>query len=119
GNGGLTAGTRIFAVTLTTAGTATITASDISDNTRTANTSPLITVTAGVVTKLQILLPGESSAPGAVSGKTGTPTAQAVATAIINGIVVNAVDANWNIISTATTNVTITSSDSNAVIADD
>src|SRR5437016_585407 len=36
-----------------------------------------------------------------------------------SGIVVNAVDANWNLVSTATTNVTITSSDANATIADD
>ncbi len=32
---------------------------------------------------------------------------------------VNAVDANWNVVTNATNNVTITSSDSNATIADD
>src|SRR5207249_10360548 len=44
---------------------------------------------------------------------------QTAGTAITNGIVVNAVDANWNVVSTATPNVTITSSDANATIADD
>src|SRR5206468_9257592 len=52
-------------------------------------------------------------------GKTGSPSAQTAGTAILSGVVVNAVDANWNVISTATTNATITSSDANAAIADD
>src|SRR5204862_2772722 len=60
------------------------------------------------------------AAPGTATGKTAaTPTAQTAGTAIGSGIVVNAVDANWNVVSTATTNVTITSSDANATIADD
>src|SRR5437667_450436 len=85
----------------------------------TANTSASVTVNAGAVTKLQILLPGETAAPGTATGKTGSPSAQTAGTAIASGIVVNAVDANWNVVTTATTNVTITSSDSNATIADD
>src|SRR5207249_5286020 len=36
-----------------------------------------------------------------------------------SGVVINAVDANWNVVSTATTNVTIGSTDANATIADD
>src|SRR5207247_4260719 len=78
-----------------------------------------ITVNAGAVTKLQILLPGETAAPGTATGKIGLPTPQTAATAITTAIVVNAVDANWNIVSTATPNVTITSTDANATIADD
>src|SRR5207247_864759 len=96
------------------------TASDITQPAKTPDTSPNVTVNAGTVTKLQILLPGEVAAPGTVTGKTAaTPTAQTAGTAIASGIVVNAVDANWNVVSTATTNVTITSSDANATIADD
>src|SRR2546430_8086428 len=84
------------------------------------DTSPAITVTSGAVTKLQILLPGEVAAPGTATGKTAaTPTAQTAGTAIASGIVVNAVDANWNVVSSATPDVTITSSDSSAAIADD
>src|SRR5439155_11516863 len=67
----------------------------------------------------QLLLPGETAAPGTATGKTGTPTAPTAGTAISSGITVNAVDANWNIVSSATPNVNITSSDSNAAIADD
>src|SRR5439155_2217323 len=49
----------------------------------------------------------------------GRPAAQTAGTAISSGIIVNAVDANWNLVSSATANVAITSSDSNAMIADD
>src|SRR5207302_3857525 len=91
----------------------------LDDGSKTANTSPSITVNPGAATKLQILLPGETAAPGTATGKAGTPTAQTAGTTMTNGIVVNAVDANWNVVSSAVPNVTITSSDSNAAIADD
>src|SRR5207247_9525601 len=74
---------------------------------------------AGAIAKLQIPLSGESAAPGSVSGKIGSPNAQTAGITITNGIVVRAVDANWNLISTATTNITISSSDTNAVASDD
>src|SRR5206468_4004206 len=102
-----------------TVGTRTVTATD-AGGTLTASTSANVTVNAGAVTKLQILLPGEVAAPGTATGKTAaTPTAQTAGTAIASGIVVNAVDANWNVVSSATPNVTISSTDSNATIADD
>src|SRR5438034_710141 len=114
----LVAGTQAFSVTLKTGGTRTVTASDITDPAKTANTSSPITVNAGAVTKLQILLPGETAAPGTGSGKTGSPTAQTAGTAIAT-VRVNAVDADWNVVNTANPHVTITSSDANAVIAND
>src|SRR5438876_496337 len=116
----LVAGTRtLSSFTFKTGGTRTITATD-AGGTLTANTSANVTVNAGAAPKLQILLPGEVAAPGTATGKTAaTPTAQTAGTAIANGIVVNAVDANWNLVSTATTNVTITSSDSTATTAVD
>src|SRR4029077_15533274 len=80
-NAALTAGTQMLSVTLKTAGSATLTASDISDGTKTANTSPTIAVSAGGFTKLQILAPGETAAPGTTNGKTGTPAAQTAGTA--------------------------------------
>src|SRR6185369_2857685 len=117
GNMTLVSGTGLLSsFTFKTAGTRTITASATG---LTANTSANVTVNAGAVTQLQILLPGETAAPGTASGKTGTPTAQTAGTAIANQIQVNAVDANWNVVSTAVPNVTITSTDSNAAIADD
>src|SRR5207253_1481345 len=59
----LVAGAKNFTVTLNTPGSATVTASDLTDGSKTANTSPAITIQSGVATKLQILLPGESAAP--------------------------------------------------------
>src|SRR5256886_7434461 len=47
-------------------------------------------------TKLQLLVPGETAAPGTGSGKTGTPTAQTAGTAFT--VTVNAVDANWYLV---------------------
>src|SRR5207245_1527092 len=120
GNLTLVAGAgTLSSFTFKTVGTRTVTATDAAAA-LTANTSANVTVNAGAVTKLQILLPGEIAAPGTATGKTvAAPTAQTAGTAIASGIVVNAVDANWNLVSTATTNVTITSSDANATIADD
>src|SRR5439155_507415 len=114
GNLTLVAGTgALSSFTFKTAGTRTVTATDAAAA-LTASTSTNVTVNAGAVTKLQILVPGEVAAPGTVTGKTAaTPMAQTAGTAIASGIVVNAVDANWNVVSTATTNVTITSTDSN------
>ena len=60
---------------------------------------------------MQLLMPGETAAPGTVEGKTGTPNAQMVGSAFT--VTVNAVDTNWNVVSTNDT-VAITSSDSNA-----
>src|SRR5437773_8280494 len=52
-NTALVAGTQTFSVTLKTAGSRTVTASDISDGTRTASTSPSISVNVGAFAKLQ------------------------------------------------------------------
>src|SRR5207244_12527003 len=93
--------------------------SDDTDATKTAYSSPLITVNPGAVTKLQILLPGESAAPGTSTGKAGAPSDQVAGSAITNRVVVNAVDANWNVVPGSVPNVTITSTDSSATIADD
>jgi hypothetical protein len=76
-------------------------------------------VDPGPASKLQVLLPGESAAPGTASGKTGTPTAQVSGVAIVNNVRVNAVDADWNVIGGAAADVAIGSSDVAAAIADD
>src|SRR5205823_1082763 len=75
-NAALVAGTKNFSVTLKTTGTQTVTASDASDGSKTANTSAGVQVSAAGFVKLQLLLPGETAAPGTASGKTGTPTAE-------------------------------------------
>ena len=113
----LVSGTKTFSVTFNSSGSQTITASDITQPSKTSNTSPSVTVNAGAFTKLQILLPGESAAPGTPTGKTGTPTSQAAGTLFI--VTVNAVDASWNVITSVTDVVSITSTDANATMPAD
>jgi hypothetical protein len=112
-NAALSAGTYAFTITLKTAGTATLTATDVTDGTKTSNTSPSITINAGAFTKMQLLVPGETSNPGSASGKTGTPSGQTPGTPFT--LVVNAVDANWNAV-TSTHTIGITSSDAGATL---
>src|SRR3989475_1297540 len=111
-NAALSSGTRTFNVTLNTLGTQTLTASDITNTGKTANTSPSIRVT-GPFVKLQLLVPGETAAPGPGSGKTGTPTTQGTGTAFT--VTVNAVDTDWYVVSSTHT-VGITSSDGSATL---
>lgn len=113
-NANLVAGTKIFSVTFKTAGSATVTSTDLSDGGKTPNTSPSVTVTPGAFVKLQLLVPGETAVPGSPSGKSGTPTAQQ--TTVQFQITVNAVDANWNLVNTITDLVGITSSDGAATL---
>ncbi len=100
-------------VTLVTGGNRTITASNVTNNTITANTSPNVMVTAGSYAKLQVILPGETAAPGTTLGKTGTPAAIPAGTAI--SIRVNAVDNYWNVVSN-THNITLTTDNVNATM---
>src|SRR5206468_1637904 len=108
-NAALAGGTTNFSATLKTAGSATLTASDVTHATVTNNTSPSITVNPGAFAKLQILAPGETAAPGSGTGKTGSPTAQTVEVPFT--VTVNAVDADWNLLSSVTHTIGITSSD--------
>src|SRR5262249_43202100 len=80
----------------------------------TGSSSPAIPVNPGAFSKLQVLAPGETAAPGTASGKTGTPATQAGGTAF--NVTVNAVDANWNVVSSVMDTVAITSSDANATL---
>src|SRR5439155_820108 len=98
-------------VTLNAAGSKTVTATDTNGTPLAANTSSSIPVNAGAFVKLQLLVPGETAAPGTVSGKAGTPSTETAGTAF--NVTVNAVDANWNV-ATSTRTIVITSSDPNA-----
>ena len=100
-------------MTFKTAGSRIITASDVTDGSKTANASPGITVSAGTFTRLQLLTPGETAAPGTVNGKTGSPSAQAAGTAL--NVTVNAVDDYWNV-AASTHTVGITCTDPNATL---
>jgi predicted RNA-binding protein with TRAM domain len=72
----------------------------------------MVATTASAYTQLQVLLPGESVAPGTATGKTGTPTAQTVG--IPFTVMVRACDASWNTDPTVTNVVALTSTDASA-----
>jgi hypothetical protein len=65
-----------------------------------------------VASQLQVLLPGETNAPGTASGKIGTPLPQTVGNPF--DIIVNACDGRWNIATSCSDTVDITSSDTSA-----
>jgi len=114
-NVALVSGTKVMSVTLKTAGSATVTASDLTNSSKSSSTSPSIAVNTASFSKLQILAPGEAAAPGTVAGKIGTPAAQTVGTSF--NVIINAVDANWNPIANVNDIVGLTSSDSNAILS--
>jgi hypothetical protein len=64
-----------------------------------------------VASQLQVLLPGETNAPGTISGKIGTPSAQTVANPF--DLTINACDATWHIAACSDT-VGFTSTDTTA-----
>ena len=72
-NAALVAGTKTFSLTNKTAGSWTATATDITDGTKTASTSPSFTVNPNAFVKLQLLMPGETAAAGTTTGKSGQP----------------------------------------------
>src|SRR5207245_298976 len=74
-NTALVAGTNTYSVTFKTAASQTVTASDTSASPLTSNTGSATTINAGAASKLQVLMPGETAAPGTGSGKPGSPTA--------------------------------------------
>ena len=69
----------------------------------TSFTSTYIPTTPGAATKLLVILPGETYAPGTATGKTGT--ASAWVAGVSSRVVVNVVDANWNIVPSASLSV--------------
>ncbi|MGH7724532.1 MAG: hypothetical protein ACREOU_03815 [Candidatus Eiseniibacteriota bacterium] len=69
---------------------------------------------AGPYTRLQVLLPGESAAPGTSTGKTGTPTAQT--SGVPFSITVRACDDTWTTVNTVTNVMQILSSDASATL---
>lgn len=71
-----------------------------------------LTVNAGVFTKLQLLVPGETAAPGTDTGKTGTPAIEYVNEPF--KATVNAVDQYSNVVSSVTDTIDITSNDTKA-----
>jgi hypothetical protein len=71
--------------------------------------STFFALSRSVAYNLQVLMPGETNAPGAPTGKTGAPTPQAVSGSF--NITVNALDPRGNIMTGCSDEVNITSSD--------
>ena len=67
---------------------------------------------AGPFTRLQVLLPGETAAPGTPTGKSGTPRAQTVGVPFT--LTVNACDDTWTRVTSVTHSVQVLSSDASA-----
>jgi hypothetical protein len=57
------------------------------------------------------LLPGETNAPGTLTGKTGSPSSESISAGGFN-VTINACDKNWSILPNITDNVSMTSNDS-------
>ena len=108
-------GTHSFSATLKTAGTQSISANDSASGV-TGNQSGIL-VKPGAMAGLLILFPGETAAPGTVTGKIGTPDVQGIGSQI--PLTVKAIDSVGNVVTTATPNVAVTSTDPSASIADD
>jgi hypothetical protein len=70
-----------------------------------------------VATQLQVLMPGETNAPFTTTGKIGKPNDQPSGSYVT--VTVNAVDADWSVVSSCLDTVHLTSSDSGAVIPND
>ncbi|MEN8006954.1 MAG: hypothetical protein ABFS42_08055 [Candidatus Krumholzibacteriota bacterium] len=69
---------------------------------------------AGPYTQLQVLLPGETPAPGTPSGKTGVPLSQTVGESFT--FRVRAVDDQWNLVTSITDVISFESSDAVATL---
>jgi hypothetical protein len=69
---------------------------------------------AASFSRLQILLPGETAAPGTSTGKTGTPKPQVANLPFT--ITVRACDNQWNLVNTATDAIQILSTDASATL---
>jgi len=112
----------------TSAGNGTVTFTNLLLNAAGTNDQLTASVTSGLISgsssnftvnpapfaRMQLLVPGESPAPGTGSGKTGTPSGE-----VTDGpftVTVNAVDTNWNLINTVADTVGITSSDASATL---
>jgi hypothetical protein len=69
---------------------------------------------AAAFSRLQVLLPGESPAPGTSSGKTGAPRAQTAGVPF--QATVRACDDQWNLVTTVTDAVQLLASDASATL---
>jgi hypothetical protein len=79
-----------------------------------STTNGFYRLTQRTFTQLQVLLPGETNAPGTLTGKVGTPTPVAVNADV--AVTINAVDSSWHIIGGVTDIVTLSTTDGTAFL---
>ena len=104
-------------ITLTRAGSfISLTAEDQTQPPHTGSSNQF-TVQPNTLTRLQVLLPGETATPGISPGKTGTVSPVLAGTSI--SVRVNAIDNWWNVISSVTHTMHLSSSDGTASIPPD
>ena len=113
----LVSGQLIFPGRLYKSGTETITVRDVDNTAIQNNTSGNVTVVGGAFSRVLVLAPGESPAPGTVSGRTGTATDQSINYAFT--LTVLATDQWWNPITGPTDVVHIACGDPLAQIPPD
>ena len=75
---------------------------------------PVPAAAAGSYSRLQVLLPGETAAPGTSSGKSGSPRAQTAGVPF--DVTVRACDDAWNLVTTVTDVTQILASDASATL---
>jgi hypothetical protein len=110
-------GLLVMPITLYKSGSQRIWASDVDQPAILPDTSSAVTVTGGAFSRVLVLAPGESPAPGTATGRTGTATDQSITYSFT--ITVLATDSWWNPVGGVTDVVHITSTDGNATLPPD
>ena len=105
----LVSGQLVFPGRLYKNGTQTITVRDVDNAGILSNTSGNVTVVGGAFSRVLVLAPGESPAPGTVSGRTGAATDQSINYAFT--LTVLATDQWWNPVTTSSDVVRIACGD--------
>lgn len=105
----LASGEIAVSATLYACGFQTITAADVDSTGKASHTSRPVEVLAGAYSKILLLAPGESIAPGTETGRTGTATDQSINFAFT--VTVYATDGWFNPVTGVTDVVRITSND--------
>ena len=113
----LVGGQLVLPVTLFRTGAQRIWVSDAEDGSVDADTSSAVNVSGGPFARVLVLAPGESPAPGTLTGRTGNATDQSINYAFT--VTVLATDSWWNPVGGVTDVVRLTSSDPLAVLPPD
>ncbi len=107
-------GVQIYNVTPAVAGLTNFVVTDLTTGAIAAYTTPNVSVSAGPFVKLQALMPGETRVPGSASGRLNAPSPEISGTPV--SFTVTACDLYWNLVTTPTDMIAITSTDGSATL---